>query len=178
MNTMPYAICIRQTGGQSAALIVSMLVLGFAQSGLCMAANQWHDAIPSVTVSYADLDLSKPQGATTLFHRLEEAAETVCARSHELVTTFHEIRMQECEHRIIKGAVVKIGRPSLYAVYDAKYHEVLPNQAPQLAAIRSAKRSCSSVSCCARCSSPTTPSRDRSGASCCGYSTAASPSMP
>lgn len=24
--------------------------------------------------------------------------------------------MQECEHRIIKGAVIKIGRPSLYAV--------------------------------------------------------------
>ena len=51
---------------KSAALIVSILVFGFAQSGLCMAANQWDDAIPSVVVSYADLDLSKPRGATTL----------------------------------------------------------------------------------------------------------------
>jgi UrcA family protein len=127
---------------KSAALIVSMLVLGFAQGGLCVA-NQWGDALPSVTVSYADLDLSQPQGARTLFHRLEEAAETVCAPAYELVTTFHEIRMQECEHRIIKGAVIKIGRPSLYAVYDAKYHEVLPSQAPRLAAIRSTTRASS-----------------------------------
>ena len=131
---------------KSAALIVSILVFGFAQSGLCMAANQRDDAIPRVAVSYADLDLSKPRGATTLFHRLEEAAQTVCAPSYELVTTFHEIRMQECEHRIIKGAVIKIGRPSLYAVYDAKYREVLASQAPRLAATRSTKRSCSSAS--------------------------------
>ena len=36
------------------------------------------DALPSRRVSYADLDISKPAGAKTLYRRIEAAARQVC----------------------------------------------------------------------------------------------------
>ena len=36
------------------------------------------DDPPTVTVSFADLDLSKPAGAETLYQRIQAAARTVC----------------------------------------------------------------------------------------------------
>ena len=36
------------------------------------------DALPTRRVSYADLDISKPAGAKTLYHRIEAAARQVC----------------------------------------------------------------------------------------------------
>ena len=36
------------------------------------------DGLPVRTVSYADLDLSKPSGAKTLYRRISVAAQQVC----------------------------------------------------------------------------------------------------
>ncbi len=43
------------------------------------AHAQGDDSRRSETVRYADLDLKKPEGAVTLFHRLRTAASDVCA---------------------------------------------------------------------------------------------------
>jgi UrcA family protein len=37
------------------------------------------DGLPTKTVSYADLDISKPAGAKTLYRRIQAAARQVCA---------------------------------------------------------------------------------------------------
>jgi len=112
---------------KSAALIASTMLLTLGQSLPCIAADDG-DA-PRVTVKYADLNLETPRGAATLLSRLQAAASVVCAPSYENMTTFRDLDMHRCEHQIVKGAVKKVGRPSLYAAYNARYHELLPNQA-------------------------------------------------
>src|SRR5262245_61107878 len=50
----------------------------------CLLANGARAEQPQlvkVTVSYADLDLSKPAGAQTLYKRIKAAAQRVCARN-------------------------------------------------------------------------------------------------
>lgn len=111
---------------KSAALVASTTLLALGQSAICIAADQGD--VPRVAVSYADLNMASSHGATVLLRRLQAAAAAVCAPSYEIVTAFHDLDMARCEHQIVKEAVMKVGRPTLDAAYNAKYHEVLPSE--------------------------------------------------
>ena len=76
-------------------------------------------------VRYADLDISSPQGAATLYNRIRSASEALCAPlySRDLGSKF---RAEACVKRAIEGAVAKVNRPGLSALYVAKYRVQQP----------------------------------------------------
>ena len=111
---------------KSAALIASTMLLALGQSVPCIAADEGD--VPRVTVKYSDLNLETQQGAAMLLRRLQSAASAVCAPSYEISMIFQDLNRHRCEHQTVKDAVIKVGRPSLFAAYSATYHELLPNQ--------------------------------------------------
>jgi UrcA family protein len=74
--------------------------------------------VPSVIVSYADLDLSNPAGADTLYERIKAAARKVCAP----LATKELSRIglwRDCYEQAVSNAVATIDRPTLTAAHRA-----------------------------------------------------------
>lgn len=86
-----------------------------------------HSDVPHTTVKYADLDLSNPQGAATLYSRIVVAANEVCKSfdidNHGLADP---LRRDECVRKTVADAVTKVAHPQLFAIYSAKTHQPLP----------------------------------------------------
>ena len=80
------------------------------------------DQIPSVTVHFADLDLSHSQGVTVLYRRLKDAAETVCAaqKGRDLGS---QMRFKVCWQAALGTAVAKVAQPALTAYYRAQFND-------------------------------------------------------
>lgn len=74
-------------------------------------------SVKSQTVSFADLDLSKPAGAQTLYKRIQKAARHVCGPidKYTYVTPWKAFR--ECYEEAIAAAVAQVDRPSLTALH-------------------------------------------------------------
>ena len=83
---------------------------------------------PHVTVRFADLNLSSPQGATVLYRRLESAASLVCETSDPGDGPFHSLDAGKCADRAVRGSVKKISAPLLTAVYNAHNRKPLPSR--------------------------------------------------
>jgi UrcA family protein len=99
----------------TAAVLCSALAFSFAAIA---QAGDGSGAIQS-TVKYADLNVSSPSGAATLYARISMAAAEVCrdldGRDLRSKTVFNR-----CVHQAIADAVTKVDQPALYLVYDAK----------------------------------------------------------
>src|SRR5690242_14691938 len=78
MNTNTASTPLR---GLIAAAVLGTLAAGFA--GVSAAAD--NSEVRSETVHYADLNLSSPQGAATLYSRIKWAAQDVCGWSDNLL---------------------------------------------------------------------------------------------
>jgi len=66
----------------------------------------------SVTVSYRDLQLSRPADARVLYTRLQRAAEIVCvAPSHYELARYAVFK--RCVHMTVRDAVARINSPEL-----------------------------------------------------------------
>jgi UrcA family protein len=79
---------------------------------------------PQVVVHFADLDLSRSQGAAVLYHRLRAAAETVCAPIDDRDLGSY-VRFKECVQSALSTAVAEVDRPALTEYYSARasaYH--------------------------------------------------------
>ena len=74
--------------------------------------------IPSVKVSYVDLDLSNPAGAATLYQRIKAAARTVCAPLESTQLKRH-LLWRDCYQQAVSNAVATIDRPTLTALHQA-----------------------------------------------------------
>jgi UrcA family protein len=72
--------------------------------------------IPSMTVHYADLDLTTEQGAHTLYRRLQAAARYVCL-SADLRDLERSALSRSCQEQAIARAVQAVSSPRLAAVY-------------------------------------------------------------
>jgi UrcA family protein len=100
---------------------------------LCTVATGVAAAFPdpdeplSVTVNYADLDLSKPAGVGALYRRLEKAAKTVCGPYADRDPRRKAV-WRDCYDQAVANAVANIDRPMLTALHSAK-------KAPRTAAI-------------------------------------------
>jgi UrcA family protein len=68
----------------------------------------------SVTVSYADLDLSKMAGARTLYRRIASAARGVCGEDGRRIE--EQIQWRSCYQGAIADAVAAVNSPLLTAV--------------------------------------------------------------
>jgi UrcA family protein len=77
----------------------------------------------SVTVKSADLNISTPSGALTLYNRIRAAAENVCSY-YWFETDAAEAR---CVNDAIANAVTKVNQPALSAVYNTKYKITVPS---------------------------------------------------
>lgn len=76
------------------------------------------------TVRFGDLDLSRPEGAETLYQRIKEAARSVCGQpSHAtvgLASLEGRTRMRACIDQATDDAVGKVNHPQLVALNAAE----------------------------------------------------------
>jgi UrcA family protein len=100
----------------------TMLIFALSLGAQLIHADPAPDAL-SVTVHFADLDLTRSAGAAVVYQRLKSAAETVCGvesgsvRSRDLGS---QKRFQECIWSAIGTAVAKVDQPTLTAYYRAQ----------------------------------------------------------
>lgn len=83
-------------------------------------------AVPSITVSYRDLDISKPAGLETLYSRIQDAAKSVCYFDGQVpmeLARGHAVRT--CYRAAIDNAVSQINRPQLTALHRVKSRQAL-----------------------------------------------------
>jgi UrcA family protein len=95
-------------------------------SALAAGAQMAHSADPTdasarhVKVPFSDLNLTSIEGATTLYRRLQNAAESVCAE-HGTRDVRSLFRAQTCMSAAMTAAVADINQPTLTAYYRAKH---------------------------------------------------------
>src|SRR5258708_27757768 len=97
-------------------MMIFVLGLGYQ---LANAASP--GGVPSVTVHFADLDLSHSQGVTVLYRRLKDAAETVCAAQNGR-DFGSQLRFKACWQAALSTAVTKLDQPALTAYYAAHFN--------------------------------------------------------
>jgi UrcA family protein len=95
-------------------MMIIALALGFQSA---RAAPQ--QDVPFKVVHFADLDLSRSEGAAVLYRRLKGAVETVCAPLDDSMLAGH-MRFQACVQNAISTAVAKVDQPALTAYYETK----------------------------------------------------------
>lgn len=112
MNTM--------TTFRSFRSVLATAVLGaFACSvaTICPAAEPLNP--PQMTVRYADLNVSNPEGAAALYARIQQAARQVCLPL-DGASLGSKSRMSACVHKAIADAVAKVGQPALFDAYNSR----------------------------------------------------------
>jgi UrcA family protein len=87
--------------------------LGLVDTGTASGAG-----LPQVTVSYKDLDLSRPSDARVLYARLRHAASEVCQPAPRLELARHRA-WEQCYGAALEGAVKQINEPQVLALYNA-----------------------------------------------------------
>ncbi len=102
-------------------LTTAMIIFALAL-GIQSARASGPDSAPSVIVRFADLDLSRSEGATALYRRLKGAAETVCAALEDRELA-RQTLFKACVQGAISAAVAKIDQPVLTAYYAAKTND-------------------------------------------------------
>jgi UrcA family protein len=95
----------------------ALLALVVCLLGITPAWSNTPD-VPSVTVRYADLDLSTSAGANTLYRRIQAAAKQVCrSPGTDLI---EQIGWRSCYRSAVGDAVRKVNSPLLIAVHSGK----------------------------------------------------------
>jgi UrcA family protein len=76
---------------------------------------------PSITVRYADLDLSRAAGAQTLYQRINGAARSVCGDQGRRIEEQHQ--WKSCYRGAIADAIVKVNSPLLTLLHSGQNGE-------------------------------------------------------
>jgi|HubBroStandDraft_1064217.scaffolds.fasta_scaffold793267_1 UrcA family protein len=94
------------------AIILATAALNLSVLSVAQASSS--DEIPSVTVRFADLDLTRSAGLSSLYTRLSQAAKSVCREvgPDSARGVLVQQRYQACLDQAIKGAVAKIDLPA------------------------------------------------------------------
>jgi UrcA family protein len=106
-----------------ASAMLSALVSSFAQASSfrIVPSAEASTTPPQAIVKFGDLDISTPQGATALFGRIRSAAVNVCPWPTYGTDNMADQLNKACRQKAIADAVMKVNRPALSAVYEAKY---------------------------------------------------------
>jgi UrcA family protein len=97
--------------------------LALSSGVACLAAES--SQAPRVVVQYGDLNLSNLHGAAKLYSRIATAAHELCS-PFDVSVFAAQVRLQACVHKVIADTVTKVGRPELFAVYNARNDQPLP----------------------------------------------------
>lgn len=94
-----------------------MTRMTFLASALALSACVYSAAAePQVSVSYSDLDISRPAGAEVLLGRIKTAARMVCG--HADIRDLSAFRRQNaCMAEAIEGAIRTVRSPLLAQLY-------------------------------------------------------------
>ena len=98
-------------------LATALLALIVCLLGITPAWSNTPD-VPSVTVRYADLDLSTSAGANALYRRIQAAAKQVC--SSPGTDPIEQFAWRSCYSSAVGDAVRKVNSPLLIAVHTGK----------------------------------------------------------
>jgi len=93
-------------------------------SFLVMAGVPAHAEVLQRTVSYGDLDLSRPDAARILIARLGDAAAQVCGGEPDGHAIGPMAAYRSCRQKALKAAVARIGSPVVTALYGNSYPQV------------------------------------------------------
>lgn len=102
-----------------------MLTLAAASIGYSILAHADRadgavGSLPSITVSFGELDLSKPQGLELLYMRIKRAAKAVCGFERSPLTTLRRRNSSSCYESTLEVAVRQVNRPKLTALHRAR----------------------------------------------------------
>jgi UrcA family protein len=75
--------------------------------------------LPSMAVSYSDINLNTDAGAKALYQRIRSAAERVCGPRTRAIGDL--ARFKSCVATATSDAVATLASPALTAVYDAHH---------------------------------------------------------
>jgi UrcA family protein len=75
---------------------------------------------PTITISYAELDINKPRGLEVLYSRIQRAAKVVCGMDYSPQELVRGRQAKACYKTAIDDAVRQINRPTLTALHRAK----------------------------------------------------------
>ncbi|MDP9087737.1 MAG: UrcA family protein [Pseudomonadota bacterium] len=101
--------------------LVATAIFGAFASSFAVSTAYGTEPV-SLTVKFADLNISKLPGAAVLYARIDAAAKNACSY-YWFKSDADENR---CLHDAIANAVNKINQPALFAVYNAKNKTSLP----------------------------------------------------
>jgi UrcA family protein len=87
---------------------------GVSKGGTALAAEP---VTYSKTVSYGDLNLESPQGASVLYARLRQAAREVCSPLDNRGLSF-QTTWQSCVNHALTSAVTQINKPNVSALHN------------------------------------------------------------
>jgi UrcA family protein len=104
---------------RAAAHSLATATLASATLALAAPAVEAADGAPTLTVRYADLDLSRPAGAEAMYERLSEAASRVCGPREARVPK-EQLERRICREQAIARAVAQIDNAPFTAWYAAK----------------------------------------------------------
>jgi len=94
-------------------------VLGVGATTCTRAAEAQELAAPQITVSYRDLDLSRPADTHVLYRRLRLAAAEVCPHISSL-DMLGRVAAQRCFNAALEQAVLQINAPQLLSLHRAQ----------------------------------------------------------
>jgi UrcA family protein len=72
-----------------------------------------------VTVHYADLDISHPEGAQALLSRLHYASRKACGGEPDFLNFTMQRAFKTCMHETMDRAVASVGNPYVASLYGA-----------------------------------------------------------
>jgi UrcA family protein len=98
-----------------------LLASGLAAVALGLASAQSFattsaDGVRSIEVSFAELDLTKPAGAETLYKRIKKAAFVVCGAYDSPMSWNHAAKTQ-CFKNAVDEAVARVNSPLLSSLH-------------------------------------------------------------
>lgn len=87
----------------------------FAAAALAIVPAAAHAETVSTSVSYADLDLSSPQGQATLKTRIAMAVNTVCGSANGAIDLAQRMEVNKCRSAAMHNAFAqaKLNQPVL-----------------------------------------------------------------
>ena len=99
--------------------------LALAISGVAAAGTRVESDVPSVVVSYGDLNLASKDGVATLHKRLRGAAQIVCTSLDSRVLGLRE-QYDRCVKDAVSQSVAAVGNGNLsnYHRYGSKFSAV------------------------------------------------------
>jgi UrcA family protein len=121
MNTMTRS---NHAGWTVLAGAVTALMLSVSTAAI--AAPPGVDDTQSIAVSYAELDVSRPEGAKVLYQRIQRAALVVC---NEYASPYRILRARAsaCYQDAVANAVAHVNSAQLYTIHREHLTRVASN---------------------------------------------------